>query len=111
MIAGFLQAQRAPLQRPRRGRPAVSATSSRWRGIDLGTTNSVIAWIEAGKPRCIPNADGDPTTPSVAAIVPMGKRAKRQAAVNPGNTYYSVERLIGREFEDEAAQQEIPRLA
>jgi molecular chaperone DnaK len=85
-------------------------------GIDLGTTNSAIAYVEAGKPRCIPNADGELTTPSVVAILPggevlVGRKAKRQAAANPGITYYSVKRLIGREFDDEAVQQEIPRLA
>ncbi len=76
----------------------------------------MIAYIEAGKPKCIPNEQGDPTTPSVVAILPdgevlVGKTAKRQAAVNPSNTYYSVKRLIGREYDDEAVQQEIPRLA
>jgi hypothetical protein len=111
-------ARPAPLGRPAPRRAAAAAASARElvAGIDLGTTNSVIAYVEAGKPRCIPNADGDPTTPSVVAVLPggevlVGKKAKRQAAANPGNTYYSVKRLIGREFEEEAVQREIPRLA
>lgn len=86
-------------------------------GIDLGTTNSAVAYIEDGVPKCIPcQVDGDKVTPSVVAVLPggeveVGKRAKRQAAVNPQNTFYSVKRLIGRKFDHPDAQAEIPRLA
>nr|YP_009297133.1 heat shock protein 70 chaperone [Porphyridium sordidum]AOM66476.1 heat shock protein 70 chaperone [Porphyridium sordidum] len=70
-------------------------------GIDLGTTNSVIAVMEGGKPTVIPNAEGFRTTPSVVAYTKNGDRlvgqiAKRQAVINPENTFYSVKRFIGR---------------
>jgi molecular chaperone DnaK len=70
-------------------------------GIDLGTTNSVIAVMEGGKPTVIPNAEGQRTTPSVVAYTKkgellVGQIAKRQAVVNPENTFYSVKRFIGR---------------
>jgi molecular chaperone DnaK len=70
-------------------------------GIDLGTTNSVIAVIEGSKPVVIPNLEGLRTTPSVVAYTKKGKLlignlAKRQAVVNPDNTFYSVKRFIGR---------------
>jgi molecular chaperone DnaK len=86
-------------------------------GIDLGTTNSAVACIENGKPRCIPNADGDRITPSVVTFPPgaeppvVGKLAKRQAAVRPGTTYYSVKRIIGRAYSDPVVQEEARRLA
>lgn len=86
-------------------------------GIDLGTTNSAVAHIVAGgTPKCIPNADGEMVTPSVVSVqiggeVVVGKAAKKQASLNPGNTFYSIKRLIGRRFEDAAVQGEIPRLA
>jgi hypothetical protein len=72
-------------------------------GIDLGTTNSAVAYVEGGKPVCIPNCDGETTTPSVVAVLPegevlIGTTAKRQAVVNPTSTYYSVKRIIGSEF-------------
>jgi len=74
-------------------------------GIDLGTTNSVVAIMEAGKPRVIPNAEGAGKTPSVAAFledgrVLVGEIAKRQAATNPFNTISSIKRLMGRYFSD-----------
>ncbi|MGB9905658.1 MAG: Hsp70 family protein, partial [Desulfotomaculales bacterium] len=66
-------------------------------GIDLGTTNSVVAVMEGGKPTVIVNAEGSRTTPSVVAFKETGERlvgqiAKRQAALNPQNTLYSVKR-------------------
>ncbi len=74
-------------------------------GIDLGTTNSVIAVMEAGNPAVIANAEGNRTTPSVVAFSKSGERlvgvtAKRQAVVNPENTIYSVKRLMGRHIDD-----------
>ena len=74
-------------------------------GIDLGTTNSVVAVMEAGNPTVIANAEGNRTTPSVVAFSKGGERlvgvtAKRQAVVNPENTIYSVKRLMGRRIDD-----------
>ena len=74
-------------------------------GIDLGTTNSVVAVMEGGNPTVIANAEGNRTTPSVVAFAKNGERlvgitAKRQAVVNPENTVYSVKRLMGRRIED-----------
>ena len=74
-------------------------------GIDLGTTNSVVAVMEAGNPTVIANAEGNRTTPSVVAFTKSGERlvgvtAKRQAVVNPENTVYSVKRLMGRRIDD-----------
>jgi molecular chaperone DnaK len=70
-------------------------------GIDLGTTNSVVAVMEGGKPEVVTNSDGERTTPSVVAYtkkgdILVGQIAKRQAVVNPENTFYSVKRFIGR---------------
>src|SRR5947207_2833656 len=72
-------------------------------GIDLGTTNSVIAVMEGGEPTVIPNSEGSRTTPSVVAFTKNGERlvgqlARRQAAVNPENTIYSIKRFMGRRF-------------
>ncbi|MFW6042545.1 MAG: molecular chaperone DnaK [Chloroflexota bacterium] len=74
-------------------------------GIDLGTTNSVVAAMEGGDPTVIPTAEGGNTMPSIVAFNKSGERlvgqtAKRQAVVNPENTVYSVKRLMGRRFED-----------
>src|SRR5712691_412399 len=74
-------------------------------GIDLGTTNSCVAVMEAGEPVVIPNSEGARTTPSVVAFSKSGERlvgqvAKRQAITNPENTVYSIKRLMGRKFED-----------
>ena len=74
-------------------------------GIDLGTTNSVVAVIEGGDPVVIPNAEGGRTTPSVVAFTKNGERlvgqtAKRQATINPENTVFSAKRFIGRSFQD-----------
>ena len=74
-------------------------------GIDLGTTNSVVAVMEGGNPTVIANAEGNRTTPSVVAFAKNGERlvgvtAKRQAVVNPENTVSSVKRLMGRRIDD-----------
>ncbi len=74
-------------------------------GIDLGTTNSVIAVMEGGDVTVIPNAEGGRTTPSVVAFNKNGERlvgttAKRQAIVNPENTFFSIKRLMGRRYDD-----------
>mgnify|MGYP006272614903 CR=1 FL=1 len=74
-------------------------------GIDLGTTNSVVAVMEGGKPTVIANAEGFRTTPSVVAYAKNGDRlvgqiAKRQAVMNPDNTFYSVKRFIGRRYDE-----------
>jgi molecular chaperone DnaK len=78
-------------------------------GIDLGTTNSVIAALEGGKPTVIPNTEGSRTTPSVVAFTDDGERlvgqpARRQAILNPKGTVCSARRFIGRRF-DEVAQE------
>ena len=74
-------------------------------GIDLGTTNSAMAVMEAGEPEIIPNAEGGRTTPSMVAVSGQGERlvgtiAKRQAVTNPTGTIFSVKRLMGRKFDD-----------
>src|SRR6266536_3344578 len=74
-------------------------------GIDLGTTNSCVAVMEAGEPVVIPNAEGARTTPSIVAIKKSGERlvgevAKRQAITNPDNTVYSLKRFMGRKYGD-----------
>lgn len=74
-------------------------------GIDLGTTNSCVAVMEGGKPTVIANTEGFRTTPSVVGYAKNGDRlvgqiAKRQAVMNPGNTFYSVKRFIGRKFDE-----------
>ena len=81
-------------------------------GIDLGTTNSVVAVMEGGDPVVIPNSEGGRITPSVVAVSKSGERlvgtvAKRQAVTNPENTVYSVKRLMGRKFEDGEVQRDI----
>ncbi len=73
-------------------------------GIDLGTTNSCVAVLDAGEPMVIPNTEGSRTTPSMVALTEnderlVGQIAKRQAVTNPENTIYSVKRLIGRKFD------------
>ena len=78
---------------------------SRVVGIDLGTTNSVVAVLEGGEPNVIANADGGRTTPSVVAFGKdserlVGQVAKRQAVTNPENTVYSIKRFMGRRFSE-----------
>ena len=80
-------------------------------GIDLGTTNSVMATIEGGEPVVIPNAEGERLTPSVVAVTGSGERlvgrfARRQAVTNPENTVFSVKRFMGRKFNDPAVQRD-----
>ena len=84
-------------------------------GIDLGTTLSAVAVMEGGDPKIIPSAEGGNLVPSVVAISKSGERlvgeiAKRQAIVNPGNTIFSIKRLIGRKFNDATVQYDIKRL-
>jgi len=74
-------------------------------GIDLGTTNSVVAVMQGGEPVVIPNQEGGRTTPSVVAITKTGERlvgqvAKRQAITNPENTIYSIKRFMGRRYDE-----------
>ena len=74
-------------------------------GIDLGTTNSVVAVMQGGEPVVIPNQEGARTTPSVVAITKSGERlvgqvAKRQAITNPENTIYSIKRFMGRRYDE-----------
>lgn len=81
-------------------------------GIDLGTTNSAVAYMVAGKPEVIANAEGNRTTPSVVAINKKGERlvgqvAQRQRVTNAKNTIYGVKRLIGRKFKDAEVQKDI----
>ncbi|MGC9040422.1 MAG: Hsp70 family protein, partial [Roseiflexus sp.] len=81
-------------------------------GIDLGTTNSVVAVMEGGDPVVIPNAEGNRTTPSVVAFTKNGERlvgltAKRQATINPENTFYSIKRFIGRNFDETTVEREM----
>ncbi len=81
-------------------------------GIDLGTTNSVVAVMEGGEPVVIPNSEGGRTTPSVVAFTKDGERlvgqlARRQAAVNPENTVYSIKRFMGRLFNEVEAERKI----
>src|SRR5437879_2390505 len=85
-----------------RGRTSVS----RIIGIDLGTTNSLVAYVDeaTGLPRVIPDAEGRPLLPSVVAFTPdgivVGEAARRQLARRPADTVYSVKRLMGRGHED-----------
>ena len=81
-------------------------------GIDLGTTNSCVASMEANVCKVIENAEGSRTTPSVVAFSKDGERlvgmpAKRQAVTNSANTFYATKRLIGRKFDDAEVQKEM----
>jgi len=81
-------------------------------GIDLGTTNSVVAVMEGGQPTVIANAEGARTTPSVVAISKGGERlvgqlARRQAVINPQNTVYSIKRFMGRHFQEVDSEKQI----
>ena len=85
-------------------------------GIDLGTTNSAMAILQAGDPEIIESSEGGRTTPSIVAVNPktseryVGQVAKRQAITNPENTVFSVKRLMGRKFDDPVAQKDIASL-
>ena len=81
-------------------------------GIDLGTTNSVVAVMEGGEPVVIPNRDGSRTTPSVVAITDKGDRlvgqtAKRQAVTNPRNTIFSIKRFMGRRHDEVKSEEKM----
>lgn len=81
-------------------------------GIDLGTTNSAVAVMEGHEPRILDNEEGGRTTPSVVAItkdhkILVGLPAKRQALVNPRNTFFATKRLIGRRFDDKEVQNDL----
>ena len=85
-------------------------------GIDLGTTNSVVAVVEGGQPSVLENAEGSRLTPSVVGVNPksgeryVGLAAKRQAVVNPEQTVFSIKRLMGRRFEDATVKSDLARL-
>ena len=79
-------------------------------GIDLGTTNSVVAVMEGGSPKVITNADGARLTPSVVAFTEsderlVGNKAKRQAVTNPTNTVYSIKRFMGRRHSEVSSEE------
>src|SRR6476660_3537379 len=81
-------------------------------GIDLGTTNSVVAVMEGGEPIVITNSEGGRTTPSVVAFTKDGNRlvgqvAKRQAVTNPENTLYSIKRFMGRKFDEVSGEMKL----
>ena len=81
-------------------------------GIDLGTTNSCVAVMDAGEAKVIENSEGDRTTPSIVAYSSegetlVGQSAKRQAVTNPSNTLFAIKRLIGRKFDDAVVQKDI----
>ena len=83
-------------------------------GIDLGTTNSCVAVVEAGVPKVIPNKGGYKTTPSIVAISESGRRlvgqmAKRQAITNPEHTVFASKRLVGRKAESPELQAHVDR--
>jgi molecular chaperone DnaK len=85
-------------------------------GIDLGTTNSAMAILEAGQPTVLENAEGSRITPSVVAIDPktgqrlVGTIARRQAVTNPENTIFSIKRFMGRKFDDPVVQETLKRV-
>ncbi len=82
-------------------------------GIDLGTTNSCVAVMEGERPIVIENSEGTRTTPSIVAFslegeTLVGQSAKRQAVTNPANTLFAIKRLIGRRFDEEVVQKDVP---
>src|SRR6266511_2507773 len=84
-------------------------------GIDLGTTNSAVAYMEGGEPTIIPNAEGGRITPSVVAFTKSGERlvgqvAERQAITNPENTIYTIKRFMGRRFTDPEVQRSLKQV-
>jgi molecular chaperone DnaK len=86
-------------------------------GIDLGTTNSVVAVLEGGEPTVLENAEGERITPSVVAVNPktgerlVGRMARRQAITNPENTIFSIKRFMGRKFDDPVVQEAIKHVS
>ena len=90
-------------------RAYTSAMANKVIGIDLGTTNSVVAVMEGGQPTVVVNQEGSRLTPSVVAIAKDGERlvgqvAKRQAVTNPENTVFSIKRFMGRKFDEMSAE-------
>lgn len=84
-------------------------------GIDLGTTNSCVAFLDNGQAKVIENSEGERTTPSIVAVTGddervVGSSAKRQAATNPTKTYYATKRLIGRRFDDKVVQDDMKKV-
>ncbi|MCK5139366.1 MAG: Hsp70 family protein, partial [Thermodesulfovibrionia bacterium] len=84
-------------------------------GIDLGTTNSVVAIMQAGEPTIITNQEGTRTTPSIVAFTEKNERlvgqvAKRQAITNPENTIFSIKRLMGRKYDSAESKDAINKL-
>src|SRR5687767_13561628 len=85
-------------------------------GIDLGTTNSVVAVLEAGEPTVLENAEGERITPSIVATNPksgerlVGRIAKRQSVTNPENTVFSIKRFMGRKYDDPVVQDTLKRV-
>src|SRR5690606_25345415 len=106
-----------PSQGRRRALPTAPSDGRNWHmakviGIDLGTTNSVVAVMEGGDPVVIPNAEGGRTTPSVVAFTKEGERlvgqmARRQAITNPKNTLFSIKRFMGRKEAEVKAEEKI----
>ena len=81
-------------------------------GIDLGTTNSAVAVLNAGKPEIVTNKEGARTTPSIVALSKTNERlvgvtARRQAVTNPTNTIYGIKRFVGHKFDDKSVQEDI----
>uniref|UniRef100_A0A7C9D112 Adenosinetriphosphatase n=1 Tax=Opuntia streptacantha TaxID=393608 RepID=A0A7C9D112_OPUST len=101
-LSAFVNSKRANSRRFSKG-PVLRVVCEKVVGIDLGTTNSAVAAMEGGKPTIITNTEGQRTTPSVVAYTKNGDRlvgqiAKRQAVVNPENTFFSVKRFVGRKM-------------
>src|SRR3954447_2141212 len=89
--------------------PYITGMANKVIGIDLGTTNSVVAVMEAGQPAVIVNQEGARTTPSVVALTKDGERlvgqvAKRQAVTNPENTIFSIKRFMGRKYDEVSSE-------
>src|SRR6476661_2197690 len=108
--AGAVRRDRQTTAQPWQPKPPLGADmASKIIGIDLGTTNSVVAVMEGGDPVVIPNAEGGRTTPSVVAFTKEGERlvgqvAKRQAVTNPQRTIFSIKRFMGRRFSEVAEE-------
>jgi len=96
------------------GKTTKKGTNKKIIGIDLGTTNSVVAVLEGANPSVIPNSEGGRTTPSIVAYTAngetlVGQIAKRQSVVNPENTFSSVKRFIGCKYDE--IQDEVGRIS
>src|SRR2546421_5021212 len=114
LVLGTMLAFCDPQHRVRiKSLPGAESMAEKIIGIDLGTTNSVVAVMEGGDPVVIPNAEGGRTTPSVVAFTKDGERlvgqvAKRQAVTNPQNTVFSIKRFMGRRMGE--VQEEMKRV-